>query len=77
MTGILMTQENLPIILIERCNLCGQCVALCPEDALVMTETGPGFREPNTCTYCTECEAICPQGAIRAPLTVTWESDSN
>ena len=67
-----MTPNRLPIINEERCDLCGKCVAGCPEDALIMTGQGPTFKNPVTCTYCTDCEALCPLGAIRAPMIVTW-----
>jgi len=67
-----MTQQGLPFINFTRCDLCGKCVAGCPEDALIMTDDGPAFKQPLTCTYCTDCEALCPLGAIRAPMKVTW-----
>lgn len=71
-----MLRNNIPIINLERCDRCGQCVERCPEDALVMTKDGPAFREPNLCTFCTLCENICPLGAIRAPLSIRWSSEN-
>lgn len=61
-----------PFINYAKCSCCGDCIALCPENALRMEEIGPVFVHPNTCTYCTICEAICPENAIRAPLTIAW-----
>ena len=67
-----MLSINLPIINSDRCDHCGACITSCPEDALIMTDEGPTFKNPITCTYCTDCEKLCPLGAIRAPLQVTW-----
>lgn len=70
-----MAEKQLPIINLQQCDRCGACVTGCPEDALVMTENGPVFKQPALCTYCTECEHLCPIGAIRAPLTVSWSAN--
>lgn len=70
-----MSQQNIPIINLTRCDRCGNCISACPEDALQMTEEGPIFFLPTTCTYCMACEPVCPQHAIRAPLTVVWAED--
>lgn len=67
-----MDSNLLPLIDLQLCNRCNDCVSKCPEDALVMNEQGPVFKHPVTCTYCTDCEAVCPTGAIRVPLTVAW-----
>ncbi len=47
----------------EICGLCGTCVAVCPVDAIRVTE----FRvyiDLNTCIECGKCETICPFKAI-------------
>jgi ferredoxin len=64
-----------PIINLEKCDRCGKCIEICPEEALEMTAAGPQFKSPNTCTFCADCENICPQGAIRAPYSVVWSSN--
>jgi NAD-dependent dihydropyrimidine dehydrogenase PreA subunit len=66
----------IPTINLERCDRCGKCVDLCPEDALRMTDQGPVFNHPITCTYCSICEDVCPQSAIRAPLKVQWSAEN-
>jgi NAD-dependent dihydropyrimidine dehydrogenase PreA subunit len=67
-----MMEELYPIINYERCDLCGRCISICPEDALEMADQGPQYKSPNTCSFCTDCEDICPQSAIRAPLSISW-----
>lgn len=69
-----MTEKELPLINLNRCDQCAKCVELCPENALEMKAVGPAFREPNLCTFCTTCEAVCPHSAIRAPYSVVWVS---
>ncbi len=68
-----MQTEAQPIINYLRCTKCGLCISGCPENALQMTPKGPVLRKPSLCTYCTDCEHLCPTGAIRAPLTVSWQ----
>jgi Pyruvate/2-oxoacid:ferredoxin oxidoreductase delta subunit len=47
-----------------RCTACGQCLATCPERALL-----PAPRRPlvvdDRCTGCLACVEICPVDAIR------------
>jgi Pyruvate/2-oxoacid:ferredoxin oxidoreductase delta subunit len=47
-----------------RCTACGQCLATCPEQALL-----PAPRRPlvvdDRCTGCLACVEICPVDAIR------------
>ncbi len=47
----------------ELCGLCGTCVAVCPVDAIRVTE----FRvilDQEVCIQCGKCETICPFQAI-------------
>lgn len=67
-----MIDKPIPLINLSLCTHCALCVTHCPEDALKMTDQGPEFCNPIRCTYCLDCESLCPSGAIRAPLTVTW-----
>ena len=72
-----MQIEGQPTINYNLCTMCGLCVSGCPEDALCMTSKGPVLCQPSTCTYCTDCENLCPTGAIRTPLTVRWQVNTN
>jgi len=46
----------------ERCDLCGRCVATCPERALSIESERLVFEPP--CVGCGHCEAVCPKEAI-------------
>jgi ferredoxin len=44
------------------CDRCGTCIAVCPSDALVLTEKlSVDF---SLCTRCGRCVALCPVGAL-------------
>ena len=45
------------------CDICGTCVAVCPVDAIRVSE----FRvriEQDVCIQCGKCEQVCPARAI-------------
>jgi ferredoxin len=45
------------------CDICGACVAVCPVDAISVSE----FRvsiDPATCIHCGNCRIVCPAKAI-------------
>ena len=53
----------------DRCVLCGQCAARCPEDSLrwIQNPRTRGFTlsvDDSTCIRCGECVTACPVGAI-------------
>ena len=70
----MMAETVLPIIITERCILCGDCISVCPFHALGLAETAPYFVSPENCTYCGKCEETCPESAIRCPLTIVWDN---
>ena len=47
----------------EKCTLCGMCVTVCPEDA-VMIGRGTAVINQLSCTNCGECYENCPENAI-------------
>ena len=49
----------------EKCDFCGTCVAVCPHDAIELSETELKIMEK--CTLCLNCVHICPLRALESP----------
>ncbi len=65
------TQEQwLPIINLNACNGCGDCVVACPTAALSMDGGVPVLARPDRCGYCAVCEAVCPTEAVALPYQI-------
>ena len=63
----------------EKCILCGQCVKVCPKQALERApikkgvkqsryERMPYFKDPKKCVFCGICMIFCPSNAISMRL---------
>lgn len=65
----------LPIIDEDTCTGCGDCVEVCPTEALTMRDNVAVVAQPEACNYCAYCEPICPVYAIELPYQLIWESD--
>lgn len=59
-----MPRSELPDIDSRRCTLCGDCVGVCPTDALTIHRQLEVLLTPQACIQCGVCAAICPVGAI-------------
>jgi ferredoxin len=57
------------------CTGCGECVALCPTDALEQVSDKAQLTRPDACTYCTVCEDVCPVSAIALPFLICFADD--
>lgn len=53
------------MIIIDKdlCDLCGTCVAVCPEDCIELTETYLQIDNVH-CTTCGLCTKVCPVSAL-------------
>jgi dissimilatory sulfite reductase (desulfoviridin) alpha/beta subunit len=47
----------------ELCDICGTCVAVCPVDAITVTEFKVKI-DNDICTNCMNCLKVCPAKAI-------------
>lgn len=65
----------MPEIVLEKCNGCGLCIAICHCNAFEMVNNVVEVREVDSCGYCTECEAVCPTGAIACAYEIIFEED--
>jgi len=48
---------------LDRCDLCGTCVSVCPADCLELSETKL-IVDNNKCTGCEICVRLCPFEAL-------------
>ncbi len=46
-------------ILPNKCDFCGTCVGVCPEDAIELTDSTINIVE-EVCTNCSKCVWVCP-----------------
>ena len=49
----------------EKCNGCGICADICPEDVLVIENKLAKAVYPEECWYCGTCMMDCKQDAIK------------
>lgn len=47
----------------EKCDFCGTCVGICPEDAIELRESELSITEK--CTKCSKCVWCCPYEALK------------
>lgn len=46
------------------CNSCGECIQVCPVDALEFGSEGKAVIDQTKCNQCGSCLLVCPQEAI-------------
>lgn len=46
------------------CNGCGECIRICPNDAVYFDHSGKAAIDQTKCTKCANCVAICPNSAV-------------
>jgi ferredoxin len=46
----------------DLCHTCGACVAVCPTDALTLSDTRLEVKD--ACTGCGHCAKVCPAHAL-------------
>jgi anaerobic sulfite reductase subunit C len=51
-----------PIVKGEECNHCGECAAICPDNAISIDD--PVFIDHTHCMACGKCISVCPTGAL-------------
>ena len=67
-------QTWLPLIDRATCTGCGDCVEVCPTEALALQNDVAVLAAPEACNYCAFCEALCPVGAIELPYKIVWDA---
>ena len=60
-----------PTLRDDRCVVCGECVDVCPENAVEL-EAGAARFDMDDCVGCAECIAVCSEGALQ----IQWNEES-
>ena len=70
------TYRYLPQVKIdlERCNVCAECVKLCPERVLIDMEEGIKTQNVIECTLCMDCVDACPQNP--PAIEISWDKEA-
>jgi DNA-directed RNA polymerase subunit D len=55
----------------ERCDGCGKCVKVCPEEIFMETDQGIETQEVIECTLCMDCVDACPQDP--PAVDISWD----
>jgi len=55
----------------ERCDACGKCVKVCPEEILIETAEGIKTQKVIECTLCMDCADACPQDP--PAVEISWD----
>lgn len=55
---------ELPLLDERRCSGCGDCVAVCPTDCLILHGAVPFLVRPTDCVSCGLCVLVCPTAAL-------------
>jgi ferredoxin len=46
------------------CISCGECIEVCPADAIEYNSDGKAVIDQSKCKSCGDCVNVCPEGAI-------------
>ena len=58
----------------ERCDRCGKCIQVCPEEVLIDTAEGIRTQKVIECTLCRDCSDACPQDP--SVVEVSWDENT-
>jgi DNA-directed RNA polymerase subunit D len=70
------TYMHLPQIIVDlkKCDACGECVNVCPEQIFIKTAEGIKTQNELECTLCMDCVDICPKDP--SAVEVSWDKNA-
>jgi NAD-dependent dihydropyrimidine dehydrogenase PreA subunit len=54
-----------PVVDSEKCNGCGNCIEICPNEVYEIEEDGSNPTRPEDCIECWACVNQCPTESIQ------------
>ncbi len=63
--GIASGYKNMPVVTIGDCDLCGECVKVCPRDILKLNGNKVKVVDVIDCSLCKLCEEACDMNSIK------------
>lgn len=64
---------------IQVCTQCGECAAVCPNNAIQLNERGAYYVVADLCDSCEACVYVCPEKVMRVRVELSnhaWKCDS-
>ena len=58
----------------KRCDVCGKCVKVCPEEILIETAEGIKTQNELECTLCMDCADACPKDP--SAVEMSWDKSA-
>ncbi|MBT8171394.1 DNA-directed RNA polymerase subunit D [Candidatus Bathyarchaeota archaeon] len=58
----------------DRCDSCGKCVNVCPEQILIKTGEGIKTQKETECTLCMDCADTCPKDP--SAVEISWDKNA-
>jgi len=58
----------------KRCDSCGKCVKICPQECLIITDSGVKTQKEIECTLCMDCVDACPQEP--SAVEISWDKNA-
>ena len=63
---------------VKVCTQCGDCAAVCPDEAIIKNERGAWYVDFGKCSLCEACVPVCPEDVmfVRGELAnAAWKCD--
>ena len=59
---------------VKKCDACGKCVKVCPEECLVISDGAVKVQNEVECTLCMDCVDACPKDP--SAVAVSWDKSA-
>jgi len=70
-SAIIITEKENSTFDINVCNQCGECIPICPVEAIYRAKNGTVMINKDKCVHCYACVGFCPNLSMRYQKDVT------